>query len=197
MIDTRYTAELLTPEQSEVVYAKHLGKLIPTAHKRIITPEGLEIKGSFELKLRDAKSGQVELEHKQDNLITDFGRRHFSYQAFMSLFVGFCPSRETPQVPRYSLPTDVTQTFDSQPYGEQNGVVTVATHTKQLGPYNFATPPSSNRTLGTIFLFTSGGNNADIGPLNMLAYALLSPARVQTTTQTLEVIYKFSMTPIY
>lgn len=196
MIDTPYKAELLTPEQSAAIFSKYLGKRSPAAHKRIITPEGLEIKGSFELKLRDAKTGDVEWEHKQDNLITDFGRRYFSYNAFLSLYVGFSPSLETPQIARYSLPTDVTQTFDSTPLGAQNGSVTVATHTKQLGPYNFATPPSSNRTLGTIFLVTTS-TDANSGPMGMLAYALLSPARVQTTTQTLEVIYKFSMTPIY
>jgi hypothetical protein len=35
-----------------------------------------------------------------------------------------------------------------------------------------------------------------VGAYGIAAYALLTPAKTQTTTQTLEVVYRISMSPI-
>lgn len=38
--------------------------------------------------------------------------------------------------------------------------------------------------------------DANVGVYGIAAYALLTPAKTQTTTQTLEVVYRISMSPI-
>lgn len=195
-----YSVQVLSPEES-VAVLRHLGRPVPAHHKKIVLAAGLEISGKFNFTARNVKSGKVEWEHEQENLLTDSGRRYFSWggTGFGAQYVGFCPSKETPSPYRYSLPTDTTQYFDSQS-SNYGGTVTPSvntlTFTKQFGVVTWGAPPS-NRTLGTIFLSRIGSSSNPIGPVGVHAFAVLSPSRVQTTTQTLEVIYKISMTPIY
>lgn len=151
---------------------------------------GVNLEGSFSLTARDAASGEVAWAHEGKNLITDFGRRVWADNRFSTAFLSFSPSTEVPQSGRYTLPSDVTQCFSSGGFAPTNAP---ATHTKTWAT-TFGTP-GVTRTLGTIALcFASFDVNT--GPKYIMAYALLTPPKTQTTTQTLEVVYKVSMNPI-
>jgi hypothetical protein len=109
--------------------------------------------------------------------------------------IGFAPSKETPTLARSSISTDPAQCFISGNLG--SGTITPATYTRTYS-FNFATPPASNRTLGTVmWMFYQHGINTWMGPEQIGAYALLTPPKTQTTLQTLEVVYKISMNPVY
>lgn len=196
-----YKVEVLSERETENFLKMRsgptlFGRPVPDKHRRILTAEGFELKGRFSLTARDAKSGEVEWEHAQDNLITDYGRAIFWTNGWANSTIAFAPSKDTPIQTRDSLATDAAQCFVSSNLG--GGVVTPATYTKQY-TVNFNTPPASTRTLGTICLcyYTPNAVDASLGVYNILAYALLTPAKTQTTTQTLEVVYKVSMNPIF
>lgn len=186
--------QVLSPDETSKVLAQLRGLERKTLNPKIVLGCGFEIKGSFEMFARDSKSGEVEWQHAGDNLITDSGRRWWMYNRFYAyMVIGFCPSKETPMVGRSSLSTDVNQTFSNANLAPSNNSVT---NTKTIST-TFGTP-GSNRTLGSIWLATQNTQqDANIGPISMVSCALLTPPKVQTTTQTLEVIYKFTMNPIY
>jgi hypothetical protein len=195
-----YKVELLSEQETERFLKMReglslFGKPVPEKHCRVLTADGFEIKGQFELIARDAESGEIEWQHSQDNLVTDVGRHNFWTLGFTSNVIGFLPSKETPVPTRMSLSTDGSQSFVSGNLG--SGVVTPSTYTKQFST-TFGTP-TANRTLGTIYIAytTPTPHDANLGALSMRAYALLTPPKTQTTTQTLEVVYKISMNPIY
>ena len=163
-----------------------------TARRSMVLPGGLEIVGEFSLTARDAKTGEVDWEHTEKNLITDFGRRTWMEGHWFNNIIAFAPSLETPQLSRYSLPTDGTQSFAS---GGITPGVTLATHTKTYST-TFGTP-GVNRTLGTIIIARNTTTQiANFGIEGICAFALLTPPKVQTTIQTLEVVYRVSMNPI-
>jgi len=165
----------------------------PGAQRTLVLPGGLELSGEFSLTARDAKSGEIEWEHSGKNLITDYGRRRWMEQKWGTGVIAFAPSIEAPQLGRYSVATDSTQSFASGPLTPG---LTPATHTK-----TFSTTfglPGINRTLGIIAL---GDSSPTIQVTNrgleyLMAFALLTPPKTQTTTQTLEVNYRVSMNPI-
>jgi len=163
------------------------------ARRSLVLPGGLEIVGEFSLVARDVASGDVAWEHAEKNLITDFGRRNWMEARWHQAMIAFAPSLETPQFNRYSLPSDSTQTFSS---AALTPGVTLATHTKTFST-TFGTP-GTNRTLGCIILgrFTGSTQYANMGIDQILAFALLTPPKIQTTIQTLEVTYRVSMNPI-
>jgi len=193
-----YAVQLLSSDETTAML-RYLGKDVPRAHKKLVLGAGIEISGRFEFTARNVETGKVEWECEQDNLITDSGRRFFVWggNSFGQQYVGFCASKETPSPFRYSLPTDTTQYFDSGTSnygGSVNPSINTLTYTKQYGTVTWGAPPS-NRTLGTIMLLR--GAYSYLGAYAICSYANISPSRVQTTTQTLEVLYKISMTPIY
>ena len=195
MSDNPYKVQLLSDRETDEFLAKMSNGFGPEnskARRTLVLPGGLELKGSFELTARDANSNEVEWQHADENLITDLGRRAWADLRLSSYAVGFAPSTETPHTLRSALCTDPAQTFISAGLAQSN---VPATHTKTVSAT--FTVPASNRTLGTIFIGPVSGNvNILEGPTLIYAYALLTPARVQTTTQTLEVVYKISMTPV-
>lgn len=172
-----------------------LGRPLKPDHRKMLV-DGFELKGWFEMTCRDARSGEVEWEHKQDNIITDFGRSEFWSFGWTPLQLGFAPSTETPNLMRTTLLTDGSQTFS---YGTSiAATVTPSTYTRTYGPVTFA-QPGSNRTLGTLFTayYTGTVVSANLGVYYCWSYALLTPPKTQTTTQTIELIYKMSINPIY
>ena len=191
-----YQVQALTEAEVKEFLVKRgtLGKPLRPDHRKIITPE-FELTGSFELIARDAKSGEVEWKHEQENLITDFGRQCFYYDQATNIKIGFAPSKETPHILRCGVPTDPNQLVISGNLG--TGTITPSTYTKQFST-TFATP-ASQRTLGIIFTADNSltAEMANVGPVGMFSYSLLTPPKTQTTTQTIEVIYKISMNPIY
>jgi hypothetical protein len=170
----------------------YLGKKLP---REILTGDGMSIKGTYHLTARNAESGKVDWEHEQDNLITDVGRQAYFTTGWTGCRIGFCPSKEIPIPARSTIQTDGSQLWLSANLG--GGVVTTATNTKTFST-TFATP-ASNFTLGTIFLTYSSGTVTDgnLGVLYTWAYSLLTPPKTQTTVQTLEVVYKISMNPVW
>lgn len=173
----------------------HLGRPLHPDHRKLVLADGFEVKGAFELVARDEKSGEVEWRTEQENLITDCGRHAFFDLGWTNMRLGFAPSTETPNIFRCSIGTDGNQAFLSANLG--SGTVTPSTYTKQWST-TFGTP-GSNRTLGIIWTSYYSANSLDgnAGPLYIWSYSLLTPPKTQTTTQTLEVIYKLSMNPIY
>ena len=165
----------------------------PGAPRTLVLPGGLELSGEFSLTARDAKSGEIEWEHSGKNLITDYGRRRWMEQKWNAAIIAFAPSIEVPQLGRYSIATDSNQSFAS---GNMNPALTPATHTKTFST-TFGTP-GVNRTLGIIALANGSLTTqvADRGIENLMSFALLTPPKTQTTTQTLEVSYRVSMNPI-
>lgn len=203
MSDGPYKVHTLTPEETEAFIKERrgtasgpFGKTVSALHKSIIC-NGFEVKGRFELTARNVHTGDVEWEHEQDNLITDAGRVAFFDTGWTNMTLGFAPSRETPAVNRYSLPTDGTQCVQVSPVNLGSGTVTPSTYTKQFS-CTFGVPPS-NRTLGTIWTayYAITSLDGNLGPISMWSYALLTPPKTQTTTQTIEVVYKISMNPIF
>lgn len=190
---TDYKVSTVSPEEAaDVLERLRSGRYLNKSERRTLLMEGgLVMKGSFELTARDAKSGEIEWEHKDNNLITDFGRRLWMDNRFTGFQVGFAASTETPSAARCSLPGDSTQIFVSGNLTPSNNNVT---NTKTIST-TFGTPPN-NRTLGTIWIHPNN-NGIQTGYVpGMMAYALLTPPKTQTTTQTLEVVYKISISPI-
>lgn len=199
MSNDNYKVQVLSPEEAATFLARkgsYLGKPLKPDHRKIVA-NGFEVKGEFELTARDAKTGAVDWHVQQENLLTDYGRHYFFELGMTNLRLGFCPSQETPNIVRCALATDGSQTFVSVNLG--SGSVTPSTYTKQWST-TFGVPnPLVNRTLGTIWTghYASSGPDAQMGPVVIWSYALLTPPKTQTTVQTLEVVYKLSLNPIY
>lgn len=189
-----YKSELLSEEQSRQILKQFGRGPLPQAHRRVVLSDGFELKGSFDVSARNAKSGEIEWSHSQDNLVTDLGRLVFFANCWNPLYLGFMPSRETPSTGRYSVGSDGTQCVVSASQGI--GTVTTATNTRSFGPVTFAAP-SANRTLATLFVANiSTAVDSAMGVWDIVAYINLSPSKVQTTLQTIELNYKISISPI-
>lgn len=191
-MNNNYKVELLSPEQTDAFLQGRKPWENPFTKKPSAQVDGMEIVGEFFLTAKDVKSGETEWEYSGKNLITDSGRRAWMETRFGNLNVMFAPSTEVPVAGRSSIVTDATQAFESNGFVPSNAP---ATNTKTFST-TFGTP-ATTRTLGTIALGRVGGSyRANRGLFQMMAYALLSPPKTQTTTQTLEVVYKVSMNPI-
>lgn len=188
----QYKVDLLTPEQTDAFLRGRKQWENPFTKKPSTRVDDMEIVGEFFLTAKDAQSGEVEWEYSGKNLITDSGRRAWMEMRFSNLTLLFAPSVEAPISGRSSLITDSAQAFESGGIAPTNAP---ATNTKTFST-TFGSP-ATTRTLGTIALGrTSSVARANRGLYQIMAYALLSPPKTQTTTQTLEVVYKVSMNPI-
>lgn len=163
------------------------------SRKTLLLPGDLELRGDFEVTCRE-ENGDTAWNLKQSNLLTDFGRRVWMDFSFASMRVAFSQSTEPVNPTRYMICCDASNslTFSSTSITPTNDSVT---NTKTFST-TFSTPPVT-RTLGTIMLcWASTSNDVLVGAYGIAAYALLTPAKTQTTTQTLEVVYRISMSPI-
>ena len=196
MINPSYRVQLLSPEETDrMLAAMKQGRPGPGfkgLSPRMTLSGGLDIKGSFEITARDAKSNEIEWQYAGDNLITDFGRRVWASSRWNGTpNIGFSPSREPPSASRCSVTSDVSQSF----MVATSLSVDSSTNTKIFtGTGAGLNAPASNRTLASIGLSTvsSGG----LSHANMWSLALLTPPKTQTPSQTLEIVYRFSMIPI-
>jgi hypothetical protein len=184
MNEQSYKVELVPATEVETVLRQHGNR------RSLVLSGGFELVGEFSLTARNSESGEVEWEHADKNLITDYGRRWWMYAHWSNAAICFAPSLEVPQLGRYSISTDATQCVASW----ITAVNTPATHTKTFST-TFGTP-AANRTLGTILLCDSSPVTANKGVVTVCAFALLTPPKTQTTVQTLEVVYRVSMNPI-
>lgn len=182
--------ELISPEEADLLFrrikeAKERRETKPP--KTLVFGIPFELTGEVELTCRDATSGETEWHIKQPNLITDEGRRRWQEAGFYTMQLMFGPITEPPDYRRYSLATPA-----SGPAANLSPTVNSTLKTKTYST-TFGTP-GSNRTLGTIAL--GGGLDGTFGMADIFAYTLLTPTKTQTTTQTLEVIYKVTFNPI-
>jgi hypothetical protein len=196
-----YKVSVVNPEEAREV----LSRLRPgspenrNARREAILQGGIELKGSFEIVARDAASGEVAWSHKGENLITDFGRRVWMDYRINGAQLGFSSSTEPPNSSRCAISSDSAQLFvSSVNLTPTNNPVT---HTKTFVcnstiSANYGSG-QGNRNLGTIFLLAYNAGLVTGYARNIIAYALMTPPKTQTNTQTLEVIYKISMSPIY
>ena len=195
MTDKIYTVEVISqPDADAILRRMKNDPANPGGYRTVRLPGGLEISGDFSITARDTKSGEIAWEHSDKNLITDYGRRRWMEQKWGGALVtiGFAPSIETPQLGRYSIASDSTQCVESAAISP----VLTGGHTKVLSTTFVA--PAVNRTLGMIAIMNSqnAGFVSNRGLEFIMAFALLTPSKTQTTTQTLEVTYRVSMNPI-
>lgn len=195
MSEQIYSVSVISPAEADA-FLRRLKRGGPEnleGRRSMVLSGGFELTGEFSLTARDARSGEVEWEHTEKNIITDLGRRTWQEARWHAANIAFAPSTQAPQSSRYSLGTDGTQCVES---GAIAAVNTPATHTKQFST-TFGTP-AANRTLATIVVGRYTGQVAYLneGVKQLMAFALLTPPKTQTTTQTLEVVYKVSMNPI-
>lgn len=187
-----YSVSLISPEEAEQFIRSIKSPDNKNSRRTIVLSPGIELKGSFSLTARNHQSNEVEWELHQDNLLTDYGRRMWMEGKFSTIRLGFCPSIEVPNVGRYSISTDAVanSTFAS---ASLSPVIAPSTFTKTVST-TFGVP-TSNRTLGMIGIVRSVPDTS-IGLIEVGAFAILTPPKTQTTTQTLEVVYRISMNPI-
>lgn len=150
----------------------------------------IELKGHIHVVCREVESEEIVWEVDQPNIITDLGRRQWMRNGFLNATVATSPSSETPSINRYSL-TDNGASSSSQSSGAIAPTNNSATNTKTFSN-TFATP-SATRTIGTIAL---GIFTAQYGLSQLLCYSVISPAKTQTTSQTLELTYRITMTVV-
>lgn len=182
----RIRAEVAANERRKLVDVSNLGGV-----RAIHGVGGVRLAGEFSVTARDERSGEVEWQWSDKNLLTTYALQQWVFTRLNSFRLGFMPARETPMVSRSSVSTDPTQCVISGDLG--SGTIDSATNTRTLS--TTFTTPASNRSLGTVFLGAPGvGITTQMGPPMLLAYSLLTPVKTQTTTQTIEVVYKISLT---
>lgn len=153
--------------------------------------------GCIEATFRDACTGRVVERIHQCNVVTEYGRRRFMADGFgnqqNNLYIFTSPSRETPDAARHSLAQA------SNVGAQQANTGTPWTDGPSLTRGWGATfgAPAQNMTIGTVGLALNVGANVGWGVDNVAAYTLISPARVQTTSQTLEIAYRVTLNPVY
>lgn len=177
--------ELISPAEMESFLSRFRGqKDTPT-----IEGMGFRFEGFIDAVCREESSQEVAWELHQRNLFTDYGRREWMNASIASFQVGTSPSAETPLLARYSL-SDNGQTSSSQSTSV-SPTNNSSTNTKTFST-SFGTP-SGNRQIGTIGL---GIYNNLFGFDQVVAYSLITPIKTQTTTQTLEIVYRITITPV-
>lgn len=192
--ENTYNVQLVGPEEAAALTRRFgFGPAAEKVRRTLVLPGGLQLKGSFEMTARDVRTGEVAWQYEGENLITDYGRRVWQDVRINTAKISFTDTTENPLAARSAIACDPTQPVVSTTQTPTNDTFT---HTKTFST-TFATP-ANNRTLGMIGLTPVAGTvNALAGLSSLTAYALLTPPKVQTTVQTLEVIYKISMIPIF
>lgn len=171
----------------------------PAEAARIIAALGDDPRGARERMLHGhvqatcrERDGSVAWEIDQPNLITDLYRRRLADQVIHQAYVMTSPSTEAPDQLRSSV-LDDGNASSSQASAIITSTYDAVTLTRAFTA-TFSTP-AANRQIGVIGLGT--GRLAHLGPYGFYAYTLITPVKTQTTTQTLEVVYRVTLTPIY
>lgn len=158
-------------------------------------PEGAMFEGFVDFWLRDATTGAVEDELHQPNVVTDFARRNFARDpALANSYIFSSPSREAANSQRYAL-FDSGASTASQMAGTTSPTYDAATLTRSWA-HTFSAP-TQTRDIGTIGLAKYQNVTYSFGVYEIVAYTVLTPLKKQTTTQTLEVLYRITLNPIY
>lgn len=157
------------------------------------------------------EDGSVAWEVHQKNLITNLGYFRYAmgwHQANQagqwrtgatSMYIFLSPSTEAPVASRYTLVDDGTgiglYANQAGPPAADNPSYNAATLTWTYS-YTFGT---GNRQIGTIGLGSAYQTTSGIwGPVEAIfAYTLLTPAKTQTGSQTVETVYRVTFIPLY
>lgn len=128
----------------------------------------------------------------QPNLITDYGRRAFmSNELLASVRIVTGPSTDTPLVERYAH-LDIANSGMAQQSGTSITATVDATTLTRSWSFTFPTPTASR----VISLIGLGAVSPNMGAYSLMAYTLLPTPKTQGPTQTLEVVYRVTMTPM-
>lgn len=178
---------LLSPEESVKIISELKGGPGRGNHRAINLVGGVSFVGSAEVTCREEKTGEVVWHDKVENAITDYGRRRWMDNLLYQMVIAASGNTEAIDF-RRSLYTGPGGTNDVP----ETGTLTVS-KVGMTGSWSTTfSAPSSTRTIGTICL----GSRYDNQGLAVWAGLLLSPPKTQTTSQTLEVIYKLTATGI-
>lgn len=139
---------------------------------KIVPQQGLEFKGTWNVKLVNAKTGEVELDHTQENIIVDNAIVHmangYGPADFDMLHLGNAPFPSTPATTDLTLNADFFQTS--------------TTHSPQISPGTFAyQKKASLATTDAVGTLTEAGLfTTDNVMFNRI---LFNPQIVKTDTQ--------------
>ena len=175
--------ELLQPEETREIISKIQGQ----------EPQGLDfhLRGHINAVCREEHTGEEVWSIDQDNLITDFGKLLYVHNGAGlsdSVYIFVSSFQDTPD-PRRPLVCGPTDAANFGAYGQFN--ITGASSLDHSKWWSCVFPtPSATRTLSMIGItHDSVGYNSGNGP-RMTAYSRITPYKIQTTSQTLEVTYK-------
>ena len=149
--------------------------------------QGFSIKGELELTGREEDGSVAWHVPWQKNLITDYGRRKWSADCFNNGRIFMSAPQETPRFDRNSI-LDSTSAASYQA-SSPAPATDWAAGTKTWA-YTFPVP-GSTRTIGVVGLADSA--NSGHGSLYIYTYSLLTPAKTQTTSQTVELNYRLTL----
>lgn len=152
----------------------------------------VELHGHVDAVCREA-DGSVAWEVHKPNIITDSGRRRLVNNIWATSFIVTSPSTEAADPARTGLPDD-GNTSSSQSSGTLNGTYDSITLTRTWA--NTFAAPAATRQIGTVGLTTRTWSSA-FGVFQLMAYTVLTPVKTQGPTQTLEIVYRITLTPIY
>jgi hypothetical protein len=152
---------------------------------------GISIKGFFDVVCRE--EGETVWEVHQPNLLTDYGRRYWAYGNFTgydyAIFTS--PIAETPRADRYTLADHSGQCQQAAFWYGTNDAPSVS----KAWSNTFGLP-ASNKTIASVGLRSNATADAGAyGISSILCYSLLTPMKVQTTSQTLEISYRLTLSP--
>lgn len=155
---------------------------------------GFKMVGAIDATCRNVEDGSIAWHVEKKNLVTDHGRRRLMDAGITQMYVVVGPGTETPMIERYY--------YGDGPSGINSGSGAItpsydaATMTRTWST-NFGVP-SITRQVSLIGLcgISEGGALNGMGLFNLCAYTLLSQPKTQTTSQTLEVAYKITLTPV-
>lgn len=182
-----YVARELTPEDARQV----LDRLL--SYEKYSTC-GATLRGEIELTCREP-DGTPAWRVIQPNLFTDSGRRLFAEVGFPAsgIYLFTSPSTETASQSRTALPDETSSTQHSTALSATSDNSTLI---KQWF-YTFPAP-ASNKLIGTVGIESKlPSSTASSMVSRIVAYTVLSPTKTQTTTQTLELLYRVAFTPVY
>lgn len=158
---------------------------------------GGSIHGFVDAVCRDVDSGDPVWEIHQPNIFTDYGRMlWYNDTISLSSTLGIFTS-DFAEIPRADRFTGIN--YRSGPggstYYQWQGAISPSVDwgtASKYTSYTFGTP-SVNRPIACVGMAWSGATSFAWAFTNIICYSLISPTKVQTTTQTLEISYRLSM----
>ena len=189
--------EVCTPEEAEAGI-----RLFGATPSQPVPGLSARVKGYVDAVAREP-DGHAAWEVHQPNVATDYllqAVAEGSIDSYLHVFVS--PSAEPGLGARYTLADDSGAT-----YGSASGWAG-ATPTRSYSAVtltwtvSYTIPSGTRRRVGTIGLHSGILGNPPvqdplIGANALYAYTILNPAKVQETTQTVEIVYKLTLIPVY